>query len=436
MKKIVFYFLFPLLTALSVSCVDDKDTSVKLQLSQLPQDAQMFLDNFFSVSEVEEITGFNDPAGGIYLYQVILKNYVSVEFDAVGKWIGMESRDGIPESVSKRLVGNNILEALREKESQAKIIRLEPHFQNTIFIRMDNMHEYGRCNGLQSTVLAERINGNELNKLPGDINKFIDRNNLQAMAEYSGFYKMNEDGVEEENGDIYRLYIYESLTLSFDKNGKWINGDVNLFSDEIKGATEVLENIAAKELPLSLSEAIKGETNLGHICTIAIYGDGNYGFLFKNKSLLINDKTGIITPPVAVSDKIIADYFAEGYFVDKTEGQNMVGPYEYVFQFRYTGEKDNVSFTLDMNGDWTSISAYYVDEDEPKMYTVALPRKLLDDKLPTKAMTYMDEHHKDAKIHSITRQVNGYVASIGDEGVAIYFDKDGNYRTQIQIIKK
>ena len=90
MKK----FLLLLACCFSFSTAVLADDDKPIQFSQLPEKAQLFIQNHFSRADVSRVTADDDS------YEVKLKGGVQIEFNRKGKWTEIESkRKGVPAKI-------------------------------------------------------------------------------------------------------------------------------------------------------------------------------------------------------------------------------------------------------------------------------------------------------------------------------------------------
>lgn len=117
MKKIIFISLLAALMAVA-ACA--KDPELKIEYSQLPEQAQQFLEKNFPGVQTKKTTQKYDD--GIAEYKVYLKNGAVVEFDMIGGWNEIMLKKGdMPRSVLPAV----ILETLDSRFGDKRIVKLD-----------------------------------------------------------------------------------------------------------------------------------------------------------------------------------------------------------------------------------------------------------------------------------------------------------------------
>jgi len=100
MKKTLFLLSLLAASFIFVACDDDDDT--KVSVSDLPENAQLFLQTHFSGIEVRSVEKDNDS------YDVYLINGFEVEFDLSGNWDDVDGgTQAVPQSIIN-LIPENI----------------------------------------------------------------------------------------------------------------------------------------------------------------------------------------------------------------------------------------------------------------------------------------------------------------------------------------
>lgn len=433
MKQISLILLLLLSTLAFSSCKDDDEQST-LQVSDLPQNSQEFLTRYFPGHEILSIsydlpalsksTGQSPAEENTYLY-VLLNDDIYVSFLASnGEWAVISAPNGLP-STATPLIDDHVYQKLMKKEGQAKITSLRVFYSHSILIGLDNQNTYAQTQLLvySGTTLAEtRIEENILNK----ISNFLKRNKLAFSPESGRIFKLTE-----EEGIAYRLFIGEKLILSFNENGDWIHGAIPDIAADLKAAETALGKIAENEIPQSVMESIRQVSELGSIRIIASYGNGNYGFRFTGKDLLINEKTGIFTPIQAANKLLSAYYDSASYSLLYPNGITLVGAYEYTTTFIYKSETNDVSIEMDMNGNWLHIESYSIAND--KVTYLPLPAAIVKE-LPAPIIEYLNSHYKDKEIYTLFHRKGGYQIHV-DKIDLLYFNENGSFQVKGTIIQ-
>jgi hypothetical protein len=235
----------------------------------------------------------------------------------------------------------------------------------------------------------------------------------------------------ETEGTAYRLFMGNVLTISFDETGDWIHAEINDGAGNVSGIETLLGVIAENEMPASIFDAFKTQSqrDLGGIRIIVSYKNGNYGFRFKNKDLLINENTGIVPPPVEKPDKLVSDYFTGSYKHVYPNGITLVGAYEYSYTFLYEGEDHDVAVETDMAGNWTRISASHVENGIATYLN--LPSKILEI-LPSAMIDYLNKNYENKAIYTLFHNQNGYTVFV-DKRYMLSFNEDGNFRDMYEL---
>ncbi|MBB4034121.1 hypothetical protein GGR21_000006 [Dysgonomonas hofstadii] len=439
MKKLLLILcLLAGMIALS-SCSDDNDKQPDLGFGDLPASSQEFLAQYFPdnkvvsvsfdfpISLIEKSTGGNTSQETIYIY-ALLEGNTSVAFSYNnGDWIEIFAQNGIPVSATK-ILDEYVYQKLTEKEPQAKITTLTAFYDHSIMIWLNNGNSYAQTELLaySGKTLAEAniTDNNVVTK----VTDFLKRNHIGLNSNLLGrIFK-----ITETEGTAYRLFMGNIVVISFDEDVAWIHAEINDYVDNssIKSAETLLSTIAENEMPASISDAIKGQSNLGGIRIIAFYGDGNYGLRFKNKDLLVNENTGIVPPPVNAADKLMSDYYdIISYKHVYPDGLTLVGAYEYNSTFLYEGKDNDVTIEVDMDGNWIKINASYIENG--KVVYISLPSEIVKE-LPVTTTNYLNNNYKDKEIYSLIHNSKGYTVYV-EKKYMLYFNEDGSYRTMLEI---
>ena len=441
MRKLSLILLLAVGMATFNGC-DEKERLPEFTFFDLPAASQTFLTEYFPDNEIVSI-GIDKRQGtrgtrsenkdvnanGHPFFYVLLQGDIHVVFAAQGgDWISVEAADGMPLSATNILNGY-VYGKLKEKEPQAAITAFYSLNGPGIGITLDNGRNYAQTHLLAygGVTLGEADIKDE--DFKSKYNEFLKRNKLEAAAANGHLFKITED-----EGTAYRLFIGNALVVSFDEKGEWIHGEAFDWSDNTAGGERFLTGIGENELPESIGEAIRGVGNLGKIRVIASYGNGNYGFRFEKRDLLVNKDKGILPPPSEIVDKLIADYYDTSYKSYYPQGITLVGAYEYRYSFLYENKNTRVLIDTDPNGAWSSIKAVYVEKDHS--VDLSLPSKMVEGLLPEKILDYLDTYYKGSKVYSLIRhaQVRGYSLNI-DERHMLYFDEDGTFLRMVQFGK-
>lgn len=420
------------------SCEDkDKEEFPKLEFEDLPLPSQQFLTEYFPDNKIVSI-GFDKPqqaddthaadpgigTGNNLTLYVTLEDDIYVAFSTPnGNWIYVEAGKGLPSSATV-ILQPHVYQELMAKEPQAKITMLSSLSWHSIGITLDNGHKYAQTQEFAQsggTILAEVSITNENIKRKFD--EFVKRNQIELLAAAGQIFK-----ITEKQGVVYRLFIGNILMISFNENGDWIHGEIDFFADNTAGAATILSRIAENELPESIGEAIRRVGNLGEIRIISSYGNGNYGFHFENKDLLVNEESGVVPSPVGITNKLITDYYETPYTLVHPEGMTVVDVYEYRYSFLYESENDYVNIDMDMYGHWTLIHAFYIDKD--RLFNISLPSKMVEATLPDLVIDYLNENYKDEEVYSLIF-IRGYGYSVSVNKYAILFTEDGRFRGRV-----
>jgi len=431
--KHLFLFLFFLFATFAFSsCSNNDEESHKLGIEDLPTSSQEFLTKYFPDNKVVSVSLDNPQESSDTrsteenvtdkkFYYVLLEGQIYISFNhANGIWKNISAEEGIPSSATK-ILDEHVYRELMQKESQAKVVQLSSFDKYNTIITLSNKHSYAQSQLLayEGTTLADVNVTDESAKLK--IDEFLKRNQLNMPTTLGRIFK-----ITEEEGIAYRLFIKNELVLSFNEKGEWIHAEIEK-EDDNTNVVDLLSKIAGNELPASISETIKTQNNLGDIRIIALYGNGKYGLRFKNKDLLVNESTGIVSPPVSSANKIAA-YFGSSYKLVYPDGMSIVGPYEYGYTFVYDNDnKDNISIELTQDGIWAKISASHIAENL-KVTPLSLPSKIIE-LLPAKTVDYLNQSYQNGHIYTLRHQNNEYNVYV-DQQYSLYFDEEGTFLRQ------
>lgn len=430
--------LFLIIGILLTGCKDDDEK--ELQPENLPLTAQEFLQEYFPDQAIVSITLKVTPdtyaAGGennwispdVRHYYVLLTDDMDVGFDMEGSWLYVTAENGIPSSAAK-ILDNYVYQTLTEKEPQAKIRKLSALLDHNILITLDNGHRYAQSQQLafNGTTLAEVDFTTADEKFQQKFEAFLKRN-LNGMTDPAGrVFK-----ITEPEGVAYRLFLADQLVISFDENGDWIHAGNDDFAAQASEVEPILTQIIENEMPPSVADALRNYPgDLAGIRIISSYGDGHYGFRFKNKDLLVNERTGIVPPPLGAAGKLVTDYYGLPYKVVYPAGITLVGAYEYASTFLFEGENNDVVVETDRNGAWTKIYAFYAEEG--KEVRIGLPQKLVEGELPAKAVGYLNEKHEGWEAYGLTHKNKTYGVYINKQHIVNFYE-DGSHKSTSQIL--
>ncbi|MBK5721625.1 PepSY-like domain-containing protein [Dysgonomonas sp. Marseille-P4677] len=113
MKKILLILSLFVVSFAFVSCDDDDDK--KIALTDLPVNAQTFIQTHFPNNEVRLVTKDNDS------YDVYLINGFEIDFDLSGEWDSIDGRGQlVPQSIME-LIPANIAVYIKEHFAQGNI---------------------------------------------------------------------------------------------------------------------------------------------------------------------------------------------------------------------------------------------------------------------------------------------------------------------------
>ncbi len=441
MKKMPFILCLLVSMIALNSCSDDDDKQPKLEAKDLPASSQEFLTQYFPDNKIIAVsfeapifsdmksTGTGTSQEVTYIYALLEGNiFVAFSYNN-GDWAQVLAPDGIPTSATK-ILNEYVYQRLTEKEPQAKIASLYPFYDHSIMIALNNGNSYAQTEllGYSGKTLAEA-------NVPDDnittkITDFLKRNSMPLEGNpYGRILK-----ITETEGTAYRLFMGNIVVISFDENGDWIHAEISdyVYDPNIKNAETLLAKIAVNEMPASISDAISGQSDLGGIRIMASYGNGDYGLRFRNKDLLVNENTGIVPPPVGVADKLVTEYYdIASYKHVYPDGLTLVGAYGYNSTFVYEGKDNNIIIEVNMQGDWISIRASYVENG--KVVYISLPPEIVKE-LPAATADYLNANYKDKEIYSLIHNDNGYTVYV-DKKYMLYFNEDGSYRTMLEIVE-
>ena len=130
MKKTLFLLL--LIAQATISCADD-DTPI--QVTQLPQTAQQFIQQYFAEKEVALAKQENDFLSKSY--KVIFTDGTNMEFDRKGNWTEIECKTSI---VPIEIIPEGIVSYVESKYPGMDIIEIEKD-NKTYEIKMSNYIE-------------------------------------------------------------------------------------------------------------------------------------------------------------------------------------------------------------------------------------------------------------------------------------------------------
>lgn len=434
MKKL--HFILALVIGLFglSNCEDrDKEDVIKLTYEDLPSSSQEFLKQYFPHNKIESITldklketGDLRSSGDYEKTVVELMLYVALEDDITiifyprdGSWKHIEARNGLPESATALIHVNR---ELKEKEPQAKIIALSPSYWRTIVITLDNGRRYAETEQFtfSGSILAEVGISNE--KVAAKLTEFGKRNQLDSAFATGLWFKITED-----KGVVYRFFIGDVLILTFNDKGDWVHGQIESYDRFLPSAVDdLLTKIAENELPESVGEAVRRVGNKGKIEIISCYNNGYYGFKFDNVDLLVNEKSGIMPPPLEMTNKLISDYFEIPYMLVTNPVYRVnVAAYGYNYTYFYQRGIDYLYIRRDMYNNLTEIHAFQSDKD--KQVDIGLPLKLLADILPPQITDYMNENYKGEEVYRMNfDKGDGYILYI--DKYYLSFTEEGRFR--------
>ncbi len=434
-KKNLILFLLTVIITLG-SCNDDDNPS-NPQIEDLSLSSQEFLAQYFPDNKIISVsyepptfselrsTGGGTSKETASLY-ALLEGNIYVAFNSGGNWVNISAKDGIPSSATD-ILDEYVYQCLIRKEPQAKITSLSPFYDHTIIITLDNgTKRYAQTQLLaySGTTLAEANITDD--KILSKITDFLTRNRITSESIIGNIFKLTET-----EGTAYRLFMGNVLTISFDENADWIHAEINDLVSNTSGAETLLGTITENEMSASISDAFKNQSNLGGIRIMASYGNGNYGFRFKNKDLLVNENTGIVPPPVEKPNKLVSDYFTGSYKHVYPNGITLVGAYVYDYTFLYEGEDHDITVETDMDGNWTRINTFRI-ENGAAVY-LSLPSKIVE-KLPAVTIDYLNKNYENKAIYSLFHDQNGYIINV-DRKYMISFNEDGSFKNMVEFAK-
>lgn len=421
------------------SCSDD-DKQPNLKLGDLPLSSQEFLTKYFPDNDVVSVSyespdfsrvrsakgEVNKEPSCLY---VILDGNIYISFSKYsGDWVDISAVDGLPLSATK-ILDEHVYKELIRKERQAKITSLTPIYDHSITMTLTNGHRYAQTQLLsyKGTTLAE-ANITD-NNVVSKITDFLKRNTINLENTMDYVFK-----ITQTEGTTYRLFLDNVLVLSFDENVNWIHGEINNNSNDATPSRTILSKIAKTEIPASIYETINNsQINLGGIEIIASYGNGNYGFRFENKDLLVNKDTGIVPPPIAKANGVMLRHYDSSYKLRQSfNGGTLVGAYGYFTTFYYEKDEKNVAIEVNTNGDWISIDETILENG--KEVSISLPSTIVDE-LPALAVKYLEQNYKDKAICYLRHNQYGYKGYMVyvDNRYQISFNEDGSYKTMVEI---
>lgn len=434
MKKLHLILLLVMGLFLLTNCDDkDKEEVTKLTFQDLPVPAQEFLTRYFPDNKILSISlekhkesddlrssGEHSKTVTELILYVILEDDIIITFSPHdGNWQHIDARNGLSDSATELI---HYYPKLKMKEPQAKIIALSPSYWQTIVITLDNGRKYAETEQFTfgGPILAEVGISDE--KVAAKLTEFGKRNQLDSTFNAGLWFKITED-----KGVVYRFFIGDVLILTFNDKGDWIHGQIESYDRILRsGLGDLLTKIVGNELPESVGEAVRGVWDKGKIEIISCYRNGYYGFKFEHVDLLLNEKSGIMTPPVEMTNKLISDYFEIPYkLVVNPVYRVSVGAYEYNYTYVYQSEADYVFVNRDMYNNLTSINAFHSEKD--KYLNMSLPPKMLADILPAQITDYMNENYKDKGVYRMNfSEGSGYILYI--DKYYLSFTEEGRFR--------
>ena len=419
MKTIKFFLL--VLTTLTVSTIfyacDDDDTKGPEKI--LPQEAISFLNQYLPDNKIIQVEKNPIMAMEPTMYSVTLEQGISVLFGETGMWYNITALDELPES-AQILIGTEHLDQLKAKEPNSKIVKLSSVYNYHIQIDLDNNNQYITGFGFESSSIGKLLT---TSNAPQAIKNFLTKHGLYEPVKFSFIIQLTET-----HGDIYRVIISEYMSLTFDKNGKWIHGKEDNYGYQNAG-TRNLEKIAEQELPKQVIAAINNTENapvpLGRLSEVFCFNDNIYGTRFNDKYLLIDKQKGIIPPPNLTAQKLAEDYFSPKELVSFTV--NML-PYSFSFTYRYNCNNYYLDLHMGINNEWTTVYCPTVINGLTN-YT-EIPSTFIKKELPNKITDYLNSSYIQPKIYVISRNSEQYIIGVKGSNI-LYFDIEGNFIEEV-----
>lgn len=114
MKKLLSFLLIGIVACMAWSCSSDDDPAdVVISVTDLPKDAQTFLDTYFTNSTIVKVEKDVDNANTGAFYEVTFKDGAEVDFDAAGNWVSIDAPAGgevpaelVPEPIRTYVTAN------------------------------------------------------------------------------------------------------------------------------------------------------------------------------------------------------------------------------------------------------------------------------------------------------------------------------------------
>lgn len=402
--KTLFGILFLSLFMLGLySCDDDE-----LQRKNLPENARIFLDNYFynnTIVSIEKEFYGTESTG----YKVLLNNEITVLFKRNGELDYVLAENGLPES-AWRMIDSEVQIALKEKEPNVLITQISPLSSGGWLISLDNGKQYADYYGFEGKRLGAIIS---LNEIPTAMKEFLSWNNLSDALEQTYIIQLTES-----RGDIYRIPFGTTFIFSFDNAGKWIHAE----QLDITATNTFLQKIVVQEIPAAVISTINtSENNLGSLYEISCFENDIYGFRFSEKTLLIDKLSGIIAPPTEFVKSLFENYFEpNGEF---NENISISNPYRASFGYRYFYRNCSFFIYLGLENQWVSVIGF----DNSVSAFTAIPSDFVNQEFPTKIVEYLNSNYIQPDVCIAEHHSAGYFIYIQNANDKLYFDDECNF---------